>query len=154
VTEYRSLTTSGRGHAGICGDRTVQGARVEGSALHGAEGQAAHEVALDQHAKHDRGHQRGHGERARLAVLRCLEAEERSEGGRQCERAEAGQVEREKELGPNEGVSEHGGDDDAGHGRQAAVRSGAAKVLTHMAAVGYDLALGGLAGRRSPGQCR
>jgi hypothetical protein len=56
---------------------------LSNSPLHDAERQAARQVALDQHAEDDRGDERGDSERARLAVLRGLEAKERAEDGRQ-----------------------------------------------------------------------
>jgi hypothetical protein len=74
---------------------------VGGSAVDRAEGQAAHQVALDQHAEDDRGHERGDRERARLAMLRGLEAHEGAEDGRQGEGVSAGQLEGEEEFGPD-----------------------------------------------------
>ena len=85
---------------------------------HRAERQAAHEMPLDEHAEHDRGHQRDDGERARLAILRALEADEGAEHRRQREGVPAGQEQREEELGPagDEGEDHRG--DDAGHGER------------------------------------
>src|SRR5262249_13154769 len=60
------------------------------SSAYRAKGETAHQMALDQHAERDRRHQRGRGQRRRLAVLRALEAEKGAEYGRQREGVAAG----------------------------------------------------------------
>ena len=73
---------------------------------------------LRQHAEHDRRHQRDDGERARLAILRALEAEEGAEDRRQREGVAAGQDQGEEELGPAGDEGEHRRRDDAGRGER------------------------------------
>src|SRR5215470_2450551 len=83
-------------------------------AAHRAQGQAADQMALHEHAEPDGRHERNDRQRARLAIGRSLEAEEAAEDRRQGEGSARRQDQGEEEFGPAKDEGKHGGGDDAG----------------------------------------
>src|SRR5262249_8933427 len=77
---------------------------------HGAEGEATHEMALDEDAECNRWRKRNNRQRARFTILRSLEADEGTKHRRKSEGIAARQNEGEEEFGPagNEGEDRRG----------------------------------------------
>src|SRR5947208_12224904 len=104
------------------------------STLNGTEREPADDVPLERKREYDDRHDRDHGQRADLAPLNLVPADEVGERDRQRPHLRPGEEKREQELVPREHEGEERAGDDSGHGepqRDARERAPARRAVHH-----------------------